>query len=186
MSTPHGSSDAPRIRPGGWREVGPLVALFARVAGRVQGTEPPAVFLTLGRHRRLFWGWLHFAGRLMPGGRLSRRESELVILRVASRRGSSYELAQHRRLGRRAGLSVDEIAAIEAGVVESSFSARERLLLRTSDELVATDDLGDALWAELGDHFDDRERIEIVMLVGHYAMLATALHALRVQPDRPR
>lgn len=180
------SPDAPRIRPGGWREVGPFVALFARIAGRVQGTEPPAVFLTLGRHRRLFWGWLHFAGRLMPGGRLSRRESELVILRVASRRGSSYELTQHRRLGRRAGLSADEIAAIEAGAVEGPFSERELLLLRTSDELLAVDDISDGLWAELGGHFDDRERIEILMLVGHYAMLATALHALRVQPDRPR
>lgn len=179
-------SSTPRIAPGGWREVGPFVALFARVAGRVQGTEPPAVFLTLGRHRRLFWGWLHFAGRLMPGGRLSRRESELVILRVASRRRSSYELTQHRRLGRRAGLSADEIATIEAGAVAGSFSARELLLLRVADELLAGDDLTDGLWAELGVHFDDRERIEMVMLVGHYAMLATALHALRVQPDRPR
>ena len=176
----------PRIAPGGWREVGPFVALFARAAGRVQGTEPPAVFLTLGRHRRLFWGWLHFAGRLMPGGRLSRRESELVILRVASRRGSSYELTQHRRLGRRAGLSAVEVAAIEEGGAGASFSPREQLLLRAADELLATDDLTDALWSELGDRFDDRERIEVVMLVGHYAMLATALHALRVQPDRPR
>ncbi len=186
MSTPDAPSAQPRIQPGGWREVGPFVALFARVAGRVQGTEPPAVFLTLGRHRRLFWGWLHFAGRLMPGGRLSRRESELVILRVASRRGSSYELTQHRRLGRRAGLSVDEIAAIEAGSVEGPFDVREVLLLRAADELLAEGDLTDALWSELGGQFDDRERIEIVMLVGHYAMLATALHALRVQPDRPR
>ncbi len=175
-----------RITPGGWREVGPFVSAFARLAGRVQGTEPPAVFLTLGRHRRLFWGWLHFAGRLMPGGRLTRRESELVILRVASRRGSSYELTQHRRLGRRAGLGAAEIAAIEAGDPHGSFSARERLLLRASDELVADQDLSDPLWAELGEYFDDRERIEIVMLAGHYAMLATALHVLRVQPDRPR
>ena len=36
--------------------------VFARLAGRAAGTSPPAVFLTLGRHRRLFWGWLHFAG----------------------------------------------------------------------------------------------------------------------------
>ncbi|MEV5003159.1 carboxymuconolactone decarboxylase family protein [Nocardioides sp. LML1-1-1.1] len=176
-----------RIRPGTWREVGPFVALFARLAGRVQGTEPPAVFLTLGRHRRLFWGWLHFAGRLMPGGRLSRRESELVILRVAALRGSSYELTQHRRLGRRAGLSREEIAAIEAGTVDApSLSERERLLLRASDALVAEQDLADDLWAALGEHFDDRERIEVVMLAGHYAMLATALHVLRVEPDRPR
>lgn len=186
----------PRIAPGTWREVGPVVAGFARVAGRVQGTEPPAVFLTLGRHRRLFWGWLHFAGRLMPGGRLSRRESELVILRVASRRGSAYERTQHRRLGRRAGLApadIEAIEAIEAGGAgdlaaedHPGFTARERLLLRASDELLADHDLSDGLWAELGEHFDDRERIEVVMLVGHYAMLATALQVLRVQPDRLR
>lgn len=181
------ASDTPRVAPGSWREVGPFVAGFARIAGRVQGTEPPAVFLTLGRHRRLFWGWLHFAGRLMPGGRLSRRESELVILRVATRRRSAYELTQHRRLGRRAGLRADDIAAIEAAVDQHpGFTARERLLLRATDELLADQDLSDGLWAELGEHFDDRERIEVVMLVGHYAMLATALHALRVQPDRPR
>ncbi|WP_418059284.1 carboxymuconolactone decarboxylase family protein [Pimelobacter simplex] len=175
-----------RIEPGGWREVGPFVALFARVAGRVQGTEPPAVFLTLGRHRRLFWGWLHFAGRLMPGGRLSRRESELVIVRVAARRESAYELEQHRRLARRAGLAGEEVAAIEADADHPGFSVRERLLLRATDELLADQDLTDGLWAELGECFEDRERIEILMLVGHYAMLATALHALRVRPDRPR
>ncbi len=175
-----------RIAPGGWREVGPFVAAFARIAGRVQGTEPPAVFLTLGRHQRLFWGWLHFAGRLMPGGRLSRRESELVIVRVATRRGSAYELSQHRRLARRAGLSREEIAAIESGQDAAGFSERERLLLRATDELIADQDLSDDLWTELGTAFDDRERIEITMLVGHYAMLATALHALRVQPDRAR
>ena len=177
----------PRIEPGGWREVGPLVALFARIAGRVQGTEAPAVFLTLGRHRRLFWGWLHFAGRLMPGGRLARRESELVIVRVAARRGSAYELEQHRRLARRAGLSGEEIAAIEAGADDHpGLTVRERLLLRATDELLAEQDLSDGLWAELTAAFDDRERIEILLLVGHYAMLATALHALRVRPDRAR
>lgn len=183
MSTSGGA----RVTPGTWRDVGPVVAGFARVAGRVQGTEPPAVFLTLGRHRRLFWGWLHFAGRLMPGGRLARRESELVILRVAARRGSAYELQQHRRLGRRAGLSTDDIAAIEdATDGRHGFSARERLLLRAADELIADQDLSDALWAELGGEFDEREKIEIVLLVGHYAMLATVLQALRVQPDFPR
>lgn len=176
-----------RVPPGSWRDVGPLVAGVARVAGRVQGTEPPAVFLTLGRHRRLFWGWLHFAGRLMPGGRLARRESELVILRVASRRGSDYELQQHRRLGRRAGLSTEEIAAIEKADDEhAGFSVRERLLLRAADQLLADQDLSDQLWSDLGGEFDEREKIEIVMLVGHYAMLATALQALRVQPDAPR
>jgi alkylhydroperoxidase family enzyme len=181
-------SGEPRVAPGTWREVGPVIAAFAGIAGRVTGTRPPAVFLTLGRHRRLFWGWLHFAGRLMPGGRLARREAELVILRVASLLGSDYELTQHRRLGRRAGLSAEEVATAERApeAPAAALSEREQLLLRAADELVAEQDLSDVLWAELGRLFDERERIEVVLLVGHYAMLATVLKAFRVQPDPPR
>ena len=68
------------------------------------GTSPPNLFLTLGRHRKLFRGWLRFAGRLMPGGKLPRRETELVILRVAHLRSCQYEFDHHVHLGRRAGL----------------------------------------------------------------------------------
>jgi len=176
-----------RVSPGGWREVGPVIAAFAGIAGRVTGTKPPAVFLTLGRHRKLFWGWLHFAGRLMPGGRLARREAELVILRVASLLGSDYELTQHRRLGRRAGLSAEEVAAAEGAASDAArLSEREALALRVADELVAEQDVSDLLWAELGRLFDEQERIELVLLVGHYAMLATVLKAFRVRPDEPR
>ena len=162
------------------------VRQFARLAGRVTGTEPPGVFLTLGRHRRLFWGWLLFAGTLMPGGRLPRRETELVILRVATLSGNEYELTQHRRLGRRAGLSAAEIERVAEGSAADGWSERERLLLRATEELHADRDLSDASWADLRDRLDERECIELVMLVGHYTMLATALTTLRVQPDRPR
>lgn len=161
------------------------VRLFAALAGRVTGTEPPAVFLTLGRHRRLFWGWLHFAGALMPGGRLPRRETELVILRVATLCGSEYELTQHRRLGRRAGLSAEEVERVQAPVVQG-FGMRETLLLRAVDELHATRDLGDATWTDLSALLDEPTLVELVMLVGHYEMLATTLGTLRVRPDRPR
>jgi AhpD family alkylhydroperoxidase len=176
----------PRVAPGGVREAGLLVSGFARLAGRVTGTEPPAVFLTLGRHRRLFWGWLLFAGSLMPGGRLPRRETELVILRVGSLTGNEYELTQHRRLGRRAGLTPAEIDRVAEGADADGWSPRERLLLRVTDELHADQDLSDATWAELRAALEERECIELLMLVGHYTMLATTLTTLRVQPDRPR
>jgi alkylhydroperoxidase family enzyme len=175
----------PRIRPGNRREVGLVVSAFARVAGRVTGTEPPAVFLTLGRQRRMFWGWLHFAGTLMPGGRLPRRETELVILRVATRCGSDYELAQHRRLGRRAGLSAEEVDRVQAPGL-AGWGPRDGLLLRAVDALHDHRDLDDALWAELAAELDEATLVELVMLVGHYEMLATTLGTLRVQPDAPR
>jgi AhpD family alkylhydroperoxidase len=180
------STPTPRVAPGNVREAGLLVSGFARLAGRVTGTEPPAVFLTLGRHRRLFWGWLLFAGALMPGGKLPRRQTELVILRVATLTGNEYELTQHRRLGRRAGLSAEEIDRVAAGPDAEGWGPRERLLLRVTDELHARQDLSDETWAALRADLDERESIELLMLVGHYTMLATTLTTLRVRPDRPR
>lgn len=174
-----------RLRPGRLHEVGPLIWVFSRLAGRVARTEPPAVFLTLGRNRRLFWGWLHFAGKLMPGGRLARRETELVILRVAAQAGSTYEWTQHEAMGRRVGLSLAEVEAI-AGRADHDWSERDAMLLDTTDELLRDADLSDEAWSRVRDHLDERTAIELLMLVGHYRMLATTLEVLRVQPDRPR
>jgi alkylhydroperoxidase family enzyme len=122
----------------------------------------------------------------MPGGRLPRRETELVILRVATLSDSAYELAQHRRLGRRAGLSASDLDRITVGPSDPAWSARDRLLLRVADSLVASRDLPDPLWSEVRAELSPAEAIELVMLVGHYAMLATTLNTLRVEPDRSR
>ena len=179
-------SDAPRIAPGSRKELGLPIWAFSRLAGRATGTAPPAIFTTLGRGRGLFWGWLHFAGRLMPGGRLPRRETELVILRVACLRGCDYEFEHHVRLGARAGVTADDVERVRAGSAGEGWSGQERLLMRVAEELVATRDLGDATWAELRAAYDERTVIEILLLIGHYDMLATTLMTLRLQPDPRR
>jgi alkylhydroperoxidase family enzyme len=174
---------AQRISPGGLRELGLPIWVFTRVAGKVTRTGPPRIFTTLGRHHRLFWGWLHFAGRLMPGGRLPRIDTELVILRVAAVRGSDYEFNHHRLLGRRAGLADSDIARVRLGSQAAGWTDRQSLLLRVTEALLEHQDLDDPLWAQLRTAEDERGCIELVMLVGHYDMLATTLHTLRVQPE---
>jgi AhpD family alkylhydroperoxidase len=176
---------APRITPGGFRETGPTIWAFSRVAGLVTGTRPPHVFTILGRHRRLFWGWLHFAGRLMPGGVLPRHESEMVILRVAHLRGCTYEFEHHRRLGRRAGLSDGQIQALTTDLTDGPWTARELILLTTADALITQRDLDDSQWARLSGELPAMSALEFVLLVGHYDMLATTLITLRVEPDQP-
>ena len=150
------------------------------------GTNPPRLFLTLGRHRGLFRGWLMFAGRMMPRGRLPRRETELVILRVAHLRGSKYEFEHHVRLGRKAGLREPDFERVVDGPEADGWSQRERILLTAADELDRDRTLSDATWTSLRAHLDERECIEFCMLVGHYEMLATFIDALRIQPDRSR
>jgi len=180
-----GASGGPRITPGSRRDLGLPIWAFSRLAGRATGTRPPAIFTTLGRGRGLFWGWLHFAGRLMPGGRLPRRETELVILRVAALRGCTYEFDHHVRLGVRAGVTPADVERVRVGAAADGWQGHERLLMVVTEELLATKDLSDATWAELRAAYDDRTVIELLLLVGHYDMLATTLMTLRLEPDPP-
>jgi AhpD family alkylhydroperoxidase len=175
-----------RIAPGGRSEVGLLAWVVSRVAGRAMRTEPPKLFLTLGRHRKLFRAWLRFAGRLMPRGLLPRRETELVILRVAHLASCRYEFDHHVRLGRRAGLDDADLDRVVQGPDAPGWSARERTMLGAVDRMHADRDLDDRSWQSLREHLDEREAIELCMLAGHYEMLATTIATLRIEPDRAR
>lgn len=190
MSTPRkrptGTTGSPRVTPGARREIGLLAWGFSKAAGRVAGTAPPNIFLTLARNPRLFWGWLDFAGRLMPGGRLPRRETELVILRVAHLRDCGYEFTHHVRLGARAGVTRKDVERVIAGPAADGWSPRERTLLTCVDALQRDQDLGDEDWAQLRRYLSERVTLEFLMLVGHYQMLATTITTLRIQPDQPR
>jgi alkylhydroperoxidase family enzyme len=178
------SGTAPRIPPGGRAELGLVNWGIAQVVGAATGGRPPNIFLTLGRHRGLFRAWLRFAARLMPRGTLPRRDSELVILRVAHNCASEYERRQHERIARDAGLSEELIEAVRSDAPAGAFSARQQLILRAVDELHRDRDLGDETWAALSAQLSERELIELCMLTGHYEMLAMTLNSLRVEPDR--
>jgi alkylhydroperoxidase family enzyme len=173
----------PRLAPGSRRDIGLVNSAITRVIGAVSGGSPPNLFTTLARHRGLFRRWLLFAGALMPGGKLPRTDSELVILRVAHNCGSDYEWRHHERLGAAAGLSGGQIAAVRNGPEAPGWSERRALLLRAADELHADRTLSDSVWAGLRPLLTDEELIELCLLVGHYEMLAMTLNALAVEPD---
>jgi AhpD family alkylhydroperoxidase len=174
---------SPRIPPGARREIGWVNAGIVRVLGLATGGRPPNVFTTLARHHGLFRRWLWFAGALMPGGKLPRAETELVILRVAHNTGCDYEWGHHERLGKRAGLGAEEIARVRSGPGAEGWSERQALFLRAADELHGEGRIGDELWAELARQLDEVRLIELCMLVGHYEMLAMTLNSLGVEPE---
>jgi AhpD family alkylhydroperoxidase len=119
----------------------------------------------------------------MPGGVLPRIDTELVILRVAHNTGCDYERSHHEHLGARAGLSDADIARTIDGPDAPGWTPRRAALLRACDELHRDGVIADPLWADLAAMFDERELIELCMLIGHYEMLAMTLNSLRVQPD---
>ncbi len=174
----------PRIAPGSREQIGAVNAAITSIMRGLAATpEPPRLFTTLARHRRLFRRWLAFAGALMPGGVLPRRDTELVILRVAANCDCEYERGHHEHIGRRAGLTAADFARVVQGPEASGWSEREAAVLRAVDELHADRTISDAVWTSLRGQLSEIELIELCMLVGHYEMVAMTINALGVQPD---
>ncbi|KAB2342989.1 carboxymuconolactone decarboxylase family protein [Actinomadura rudentiformis] len=171
-------AETPRISPLPQDEWSDLLKVVAETTG------PLNIFTTLGRHPALFESWIGFGSMLLLKGTLSARDRELAILRTAHHRSCSYEWHHHHRLGLEAGLTEAEIAALRLDLDGHSWSADDRMVLAAADDLHARGTVSDATWAELAGRFGERELIELVMLIGHYHLLAFTLNSLRVQPEK--
>ncbi len=174
-----------RIPAGGRRELGLLNWAISRVAARSIRARQMHLFTTLGQHKLLFLSFLPYSGVLLHWGKLPKRDTELVILRVGHLRGSEYELQQHRRLARSRGLGPDLQEKIFTGPDAAGLTDRERTLLTAVDEFVTDRDLSDDTFAALSAHLSRQQIIEFCALTGHYDAVAGILAALRVPMDFP-
>lgn len=120
-----------------------------------------------------------FGALLLGFGKLRRRDTELVILRVAHLRGCAYELQQHRRIAQRRGVDAETQARICAGPTAEGLAERDRALLSAVDELIDTRTLSEQCWQELATYLDRPQLIEFVTLIGQYDALAATLNTLR-------
>lgn len=171
-----------RIKPGTLREIGLINGLIARVLGLATGGPAPNVFTTLAKHRRLFRRWLFFASGLMPFGKLKRRETELVILEVARLEGCTYEWVHHERLAKKAGVRDEEILALQDEKL-GSFSHRERVFLQAARELFTDRIVSETTMSELEAVASEAEILEVLLLIGHYQMLARVLNTVGTPLD---
>ena len=148
----------------------------------VQVRDAPAanIFATLVRNPGLFRRWLPFGGKLLAG-KLPARDRELLILRTAVHCNAEYEWGQHRLIGLSAGISEDEIDRIRAGALTEGWDRFDAALLAAADELHADSRISDATWETLASRYDERQLIEVPMVVGHYHMVAFALNSLGVE-----
>jgi 4-carboxymuconolactone decarboxylase len=144
--------------------------------------EPLNLFATLAHNPLLLKRVNALGGAFMAHGSLSKRERELVILRVAVKIGSGYELAQHRVIAARVGIEAAEIERVEKGDL-ASFPDGERVLLVAAEELLESNDLGEETWEGLRSSLETAQIIELIVMVGFYRMLGGLLGSLRVVVD---
>jgi len=138
---------------------------------------------TLAHHPALTAAYHTFTGHILYGTTLTERQRELLVLRVASVRGSEYEWRQHVVLAGDAGISPAEIDQLAEGPDAPGWSAHDAALVRAVDELIADATISDDTWATLADELDTEQLMDVVFTVGCYDLLAMAFRTFGVPLD---
>lgn len=152
---------------------------LSRLSGWFGRSQLPAIFPVFNINPRLFWAWLFFASRLMPFGRLPAATREKLILRTAWNCRSRYEWGQHLEIGLKQGVTDDEIVALAC--YPERLSELDALLMTACDELCRQKLISESVWQQLSERYPESQLIEIMVLVGHYEMVAGFLNNAGLQ-----
>ncbi len=126
--------------------------------------------------------FLTFNNHVATGSTLSRRSREILILRISWLRRAEYEFIQHVVLGRRAGLTDEDIERITVGPDAPGWADPiEAELVRAVDELHEHACIQDATWARLGTQFNRDQLMDLVFCVGCYDLLAMVFKTFGAQ-----
>jgi len=159
----------------------PLVKVPADIEARLAelGGKPVNLYRALANSPEMLAAWIEFAWSIRKKPATPRRLRELMIVRGAALMGCSYELAHHRLMAGRSGVSDQELGELDRWREATCFSAAERAALAFMDAMVEGA-VPEPVNAELARHFDASERVELALTAGLYCMVPRVLDALRV------
>jgi 4-carboxymuconolactone decarboxylase len=158
-------------------------ALTAQIDQAVELTPGEHVsewIATVLRHPALFRAHTALAVVLMTGT-LPARDRELAVLRTGWLAQAPFEWSGHVELAKRiAGISAAEIEWVMLGSTAPGWGAHDRAVLRAIEELIGNAMISDETWAVLAQTYDERQLIELPVLVGQYLGVAYLQNSARV------
>jgi 4-carboxymuconolactone decarboxylase len=120
---------------------------------------------------------------------LSGRLREIIIIRIACLNGVDYVLAQHvPGLALAEGLTLAECEALSNWQVTNLFDDRERAALDYAEAMTLATSVPDHVFAALRPHFNNREILELAVLIGTYIMHNRVMKGLAIdlEPESNR
>jgi 4-carboxymuconolactone decarboxylase len=126
----------------------------------------------LARHPAMAREFMSYNAFLLQRGELPLRLRELAILRLAHARQSVFFWGEHVKVATAGGLSEADIAQLTAG--NTGFGGDDLLVLEATDELLTDGRAATQTWQRLVDELGTHQAMELIFVVGTYAMLAMA------------
>ena len=138
---------------------------------------------TLAHHPKLLNRWRVFGNHVLLKSSLPFRDREILILRIGWLCGSEYEWGQHVEIGKKTGLTYEEILRIIEGPDAKGWDNFDSTLLRAVDELFYESFIIDDTWNALAEKYNTHQLMDVVFTVGQYNLVSWALNTLGVQRD---
>jgi len=128
--------------------------------------------------------WLDLINAVRWKVDLDGRLREMIIIRVGHLNRAPYVVNQHvPLLALPEGLTQADCEALADWRGYGGFSARERAALSFTDASTREVDVPDAVFEELRRHFNERQIVELTVLVGTYNMHTRMCQALKIDPQ---
>jgi 4-carboxymuconolactone decarboxylase len=128
--------------------------------------------------------WLNFVSAARFKTELDGRLREIVIVRIAHLNRTTYVFKQHvPQLSAPEGLTDRECDALADWQSAESFSARERAVLAYTDAMTRDVSVSDEVFEAVRPHFNERQLVELSVLIGLYNMHTRVFTALRIDPE---
>lgn len=176
----------PRIEPldvSEFTEEAQIMNHEIRVAFNLPLDLPPWEYLaTVLRHPSLFRRHNALAVQLIGDGALTPRDRELAILRLAWLLQAPYEWGEHVGTAKRmVGFTAAEIEQVIIGSAAPGWNEHERAIIRAVEELLDDAMISDATWATLAAHLDEKQLLELPVLIGQYQGVAYLQNSIRAR-----
>jgi len=157
-------------------------AIIADVLAAVSRPRPEKVSshtAIMLRHPMLYRCHVDLGLQLYRGA-LAPRHRELAILRLAWLCQAPFEWGEHVDVAKRvAGLMAEDVERVKQGAAASGWREDDRAILQAVEELFECAMICDETWSVLARHLDEKQLIELPILVGQYQGVAYLQNSLR-------
>ncbi len=143
--------------------------------------RPNHFFRTMANRPEVLKTFVPLYGAVMGAGSADRRTKELVYLTCSLTNRCAYCTAAHKASGQRAGITEDEIRAIE-NEQEASFSVAERAAIRYARELTRTANAAQSR-EEMFAHFSQEQIVELTLVAAMANFTNRFNNGLGLQPE---
>lgn len=170
-------------------------ALYDRIVARprLQGEKAPPLIDDAGRllgplnamllNPAVGGALLELGTRVRFSTRFTPRVRQIAILSVAGQRRSGFEWRAHERVGRKEGLTEDELTALRTGGTAPTFDAEDTLVRELVGKLLHDRGLDDATFARAIAAIGEEKLMDLVSIVNYYDAVALSLSVW--QPPYP-